>query len=81
MKKKSFILQQSKTVFSPKNNPLQQTKQTRSWWLQEIYIYIYDEKSETKKQNENFVKGRISSWKFGDLQIMYTYQYFQLKYY
>jgi hypothetical protein len=43
--------------------------------------YIHDEKSETKKQNEHFVKGRISSRKLGDLQIMYTYQYFQLKYY
>jgi hypothetical protein len=45
------------------------------------YIYmVYDEKSETKK-SEYFVKGRISSRKPGDLQIMCTYQYFQLKYY
>lgn len=43
--------------------------------------YMYDEKSETKKKNEYFVKGRITSRKPEDLQIMYTYQYFQLKYY
>jgi len=43
-------------------------------------LHIYDEQYETKR-NEHFVKGRIPSRKLGNLQTMYAYQYFKLKYY